>query len=217
LFFVAVLAIGFSLLADGFKQRVVQKRLEREAKELEQQFQVRKRGLPQTPVPAKTMQKVVEAVDAIQGQAASPMETMTLVSQALAGCPDIRLQKLDWKMAVDSSGGQENVEGSTVAAQPVVGGEGGKEEVPALLLGMLAGKTRVTTILDGLVYPGRGYLDAQQSVNHFIAALKEVPGMKVTPIVMPTVTSPDSSMSAILDGGEIQALFSVQLDYQLRQ
>jgi hypothetical protein len=217
LFFVAVLAFGFSLLADGFKQRVVQKRLEREAKELDQQFQVRKQGLPQTPVPAKTMQKVVEAVDAIQGQTVFPMETMALVSQALAGCPDIRLQKLDWKLVVDSSGSKENVDGSTESAQPVVGGEGGKEEVPDLLLGMLAGKARVTTILDGIVSPGRGYLEAQQSVNRFIAALKQISGMNVTPIVMPTVTSPDSSMSAILDGGEIQALFSVQLDYQLRQ
>ncbi|MDO9041724.1 MAG: hypothetical protein Q7U64_05175 [Desulfocapsaceae bacterium] len=217
LFFVVILAVGFSLLTDGFKQRVVQNRLEGEAKELEQQYQVRKQRLPQTPVPAKAMQKVVDSVDAIQGQIVYPMEIMNLVSQALADCPDIRLQKFDWKLAVDNSGSKENAEGSTVAAQPVVGQEGGKEAVPDLLLGMLAVKTRVTTILDGIVYPGRGYLDAQQSVNRFIAALRQIPGMNVTPMVMPTVTSPDSSMSAILDGGEIQALFSVQLVYQLRQ
>ena len=217
LFFVAVLAIGFSLLSDGFKQRVVQNRLDSEAKQFEQQYQIRQQNFPETPLPAKVMQNTVESIDTIQRQIVYPMEMMNFVSQALSVCPDIRLQKLDWKLAVVSSEGKEDVASSVVAARPVVSGEKAKVVPPPLLLGMLAGKTRVTTILDGIVYPGGGYLDAHQSVIRFITALEQIPGMKVLPIVMPTVTSPDSSMKATLDGEAIQAKFSLQLVYQLRQ
>ena len=217
LFFVAVLAIGYSLLTDGFKQRVVQNRLDNEVKQFEQQYQTRQENFPKTPLPAKVMQNTVESVDIIQRQIAYPMEMMNFVSQALGVCPDIRLQKLDWKLAVVSSDGKEDAASSVVAAQPVVSGEKELVAVPPLLLGMLAGKTHVTTLLDGIVSPGGGYLGAHQSVSRFITALEQIPGMKVLPLVMPTVTSPDSSMKATLDGEAIQAKFSLQLVYQLRQ
>lgn len=217
LLFVVVLALGFSLLADGFKQRVVLNRLDGEAKQFEQQYQTRQQNLPETPLPAKVMQNVVESVDTIQRQIAYPMEMMNFVSQALAVCPDIRLQKLDWKLAVVTSGSKEDAATSAVTAQPVVSGEGEKVAAPALLLGMLAGKTHVATILDGTVSPGGGYLGAHQSVNRFITALEKIPGMKVVPVVMPTTTSPDSSMKTTLDGEAIQAQFSLQLVYQVGQ
>ncbi|MBU4396483.1 MAG: hypothetical protein KKD78_15780, partial [Proteobacteria bacterium] len=163
---------------------------------------------------AKTMQNVVESVEKIQRQAASPMEMMDLVSRALGRCSDIRLQKLDWKLVVSTSDSEEGAEGTAVAAQPVVSGE---VAAPALLLGMLGGNTQATTILEGTVYPGGGYLNAQQSVIRFITALEQIPGMKATPLVMPTASSPDSSMKATLDGEAIQAVFSLQLAYQGRQ
>ncbi|MBA3006500.1 MAG: hypothetical protein KJ900_10360 [Proteobacteria bacterium] len=214
LFFVVALVIGFSLLADGFKQRGEQKRLNREAKQFEQQYQALQQNLPESPLPAKTMQNVVESVEKIQRQAASPMEMMDLVSRALGRCSDIRLQKLDWKLVVSTSDSEEGAEGTAVAAQPVVSGE---VAAPALLLGMLGGNTQATTILEGTVYPGGGYLNAQQSVIRFITALEQIPGMKATPLVMPTASSPDSSMKATLDGEAIQAVFSLQLAYQGRQ
>ncbi|MDD3815008.1 MAG: hypothetical protein PHZ02_10215 [Desulfocapsaceae bacterium] len=213
LFFAVALVIGFSLLADGFKQRGEQKRLDREAKQFEQQYQSLQQNLPESPLPAKAMQNVVESVEKIQRQAASPMEVMGLVSRALRACPDIRLQKLDWKLAVSTSNSEEGAEGTAVAGQSVVSGE---VAAPALLLGMFGGNTQVTTVLEGIVYPGGGYLNAQQSVTHFITALEQIPGMKVTPLVMPTACSPDSSMKATLDGEAIEAVFSLQLAYQGR-
>lgn len=213
LFFVVALVIGLSLLADGFKQRGEQKRLEQEAKQLEQQYQALQQNIPESPLPAKAMQNVVESVEKIQRQAASPMEMMGLVSRALTACPDIRLQKLDWKLAVVTSGSEAGGEGTADAGQPVVSGE---VAVPALLPGMLGGKTGVVTTFEGIVYPGGGYLNAHQSVIRFVTALEQIPGMKVTPLVMPTATSPDSSMKATLDGEEIPAEFTLLLAYQGR-
>lgn len=214
LFFAVVLVIGFSLLADGFKQRGWQKRLEQEAKQFEQQYQALQQGLPESPLPALAMQQVVESVDAIQRQAVSPMEMMVLVSRALGVCPDIRLQKLDWKLAV-VEGEEGEAEGTVTAGQSGVSGEEGA--APVVLLAMLADKTRVTTMLEGTVYPGGGYLEAHQSVIRFITVLEQIPGLIVSPLVMPTETSPGSSMQATLDGKAIEAGFSLQLMYQLRQ
>lgn len=213
LFFVVALVVGFSLLADGFKQRGEQKRLDREAKQFEQEYQALQQNLPESPLPAKTMQNVVESIEKIQRQSASPMEMMGLVSRALTVCPDIRLQKLDWKLAVIDSDSEAGAEGTADAGQPVVSGE---VAVPALLLGMLGGKTGVVTTFDGIVYPGGGYLNAHQSVIRFITALEQIPGLKVTPLVMPTETNPGSSMQATLGGEAIPAGFTLLLAYQGR-
>jgi hypothetical protein len=217
LLFVAVAAIGFSLLTDGFKQRGIQNLLDSETKQFEQQYQALQQKYPETPIPAKTMLNIVESVDMIRRQTAYPMEMMNFVSQALAVCPDIRLQKFDWKLVVISSGNKEDAAGSAAATQPMVSGEKEKVAVPAVLLGMLAEKTHVVTMLEGIVAPGGGYLGAHQSVNHFITALEQIPGMKVVPVEMPTATSPDSSLKATLGGEVIRAKFSLQLVYQLRQ
>lgn len=216
LFFAAVLAFGFSLLADGFKQQAAQNRLDREAKQFYGQYQSLLQELPETPIPAQVMQKVVKSVGMIQRQMAYPAEMMGFVSQALAVCPEIRLLKLDWKLAVTpvSEAGEEE---TPVTEQPVASGGDDRQTVPALLLGMLAGKARVTTVLDGVVAPGHGYLGVQESVNRFVAALEQIPGLKVTPVVMPTETSPDISIQATLNDEAVKSEFSLQLVYQLRQ
>lgn len=214
LFFVVALVMGALLLVDGFKQRRVQNSLDIEVKQFEQRYQTLLQGLPESPLPAKAMQQVVESVDAIQRQTAYPMEMMTLVSRALAACPDIRLQKLDWKLAV-VEGEEGEAEGTVTAGQSGVSGDEGA--APVVLLAMLADKTRVTTMLEGIVYPGGGYLEAHESVTRFIRVLEQIPGLTLNPLVMPTETSPGSSMQATLDGKAIEAEFSLQLMYQLRQ
>ncbi|MFH2123127.1 MAG: hypothetical protein ABIJ50_06565 [Pseudomonadota bacterium] len=213
---VATLAIGTYLLLDGLTQRGKQQSLYREVQQLEQQYHVRQQNFPATPIPAQAMQSVVAAVDMIKKQTVYPMEMMGLVSQALALCPDIRLQKLDWKLT-DVEESQEGVDGRVLDRQSSVSGEQGHGEVPGLLTAILAGKTAVITILEGGVEPSGGYLGAQESVNRFISALQQIPGLKVLPLAMPTETSPDSILQATLDGKAIHASFSLQLAYPARQ
>lgn len=209
------LAIGGFLLVDGLQQRGEQGRLQRELKQLELQYQARQQNFPETDLPAQVMQNVVESVDMIRRQTAYPMEMMELVSRALALCPDIRLQKLDWKLTA-AAGDVEGTSGTADAQQPPGGGEGGQEEAPQLLFGLLAGKTLAITLVDGIVHPSGGYMNAQQSVTRFVTALRQIPGLQVIPVAMPTETSPESSMQATLDGKAIDARFSLQLSYQGR-
>ncbi len=225
LFFAAVLATSFPLLGDGFKQRQEQNRLKQEVTQLAQHYSSVRQNFPETPIPAQAMQKVVDSVDAIQRQTVYPVETMGLVSRALVLCPEIRVRKLDWKLTGIAGTTEENgVEGMGAGGQlPVVeqpageGGEMGKTVVPALLLGMLAGKAQVMATLEGSVFPNGGYLAAHQSITRFIAALEMNQGLTVTPLVMPTEISPGGSIKATLDGEAFKADFSLQLTSQVRQ
>jgi hypothetical protein len=220
LFFAAVLAAGFFLLADGFKLQVEKDRLERETQLSSRHYQKLLQALPQTPVPAEAMRNVVDSFGAIQQQTAFPVEMMMLVSRALAACPDIHLHKFDWKLASQNQGGTggEVASLSSAGATQSAGGEAGEQKAAsALLHGMLAGKAQVSALLAGSIFPADGYLSAQQSVTRFITSLEQVPGLKASKVVMPTETSPDNSLRATLDGKEIKTGFSLQLVYQLRQ
>jgi hypothetical protein len=222
LFFAVVLATSFPLLGDGFKQRQEQNRLKQESKQLSQQYSSVRQNFPETPIPAQAMQKVVDSVDAIQRQTVYPTEMMGLMSRALVLCPDIRVDKLDWKLTgVVSATGENGTEGTgssqlSGGAQPA-NEMGGQENtvVPALLLGMLAGKAQVIATLEGSVSPNGGYLAAHQSITRFTAALEQNQGLAVTPLAMPTETSPDGSIKAVLDGEAFKADFSLQLTYQV--
>ncbi|HDR46354.1 MAG TPA: hypothetical protein ENN94_01485 [Geoalkalibacter subterraneus] len=215
LFFAAMLGYGFFLLTDGLKEREEQHRLEREIKQLSQQYQEIVRDFPDTPVSAGTMRKVVESVEVIQKQAAFPIEMMNPVSRAMAVCPDIHLQKFIWKLAVVPNKAKD-VEESAVADRSETDGADEQGAVSALMPALLAGQTRVVTNLEGTVSPVGGHLAAHQGVIRFITALEQTPGLQVIPVAMPTETRPDSSLKATLDGKAMNAGFSLQLVYSLQ-
>jgi hypothetical protein len=225
LFFAVVLATSFPLLRDGFKQRQVENRLKQEAKQLSQQYSSVQQNFPEAPIPAQAMQKVVDSVDAIQRQTVYPGGMMGLVSRALVLCPDIRVRNLDWKLTGVAGSTEENgAEGMGDGQLPVVEqpeGEGGEQQgktaVPALLLGMLAGKAQVITTLEGSVFPNGGFLAAHQSITRFITTLELNQGLTVTPMAMPTEISPDGSIKATLNGEAFKADFSLQLTSEVRQ
>jgi len=209
LLFVVVLALGIPLIVDGFKQRQTQNRLNEETERITQHYSSLQQNFPETPVPAQAMQNRVESIEAIQRQTVDPMEMMGLVSRALVLCPDIGVRKLDWQL---TGGAGTSPDGGTEAAVA------GQEEavVPALLLGMLAGQTRVITILEGKVSPNGGILASHQSITRFIAVLEQSQGLTVTPLAMPTEISPDGLIRATLNDEAFKAEFSLQLTYQVR-
>lgn len=208
---VALLA-GASLLIDGFDKRTAKNMLDQQALMFKLQHRKLSEDFPETPIPAEVMKNVVESVERIQQQAVSPTQIMTLISRAVALSPGIRLQQLDWQLSAPV----ETVDGPPTEGQPETADGGEKKaEVPALVPGLLAGKAHVTTTLNGVVFPSGGYWDAQRSVTGFIAALEQIPGLKVTPVSMPTETNPDATVKATLDDSDILAEFSLKLVYKL--
>jgi hypothetical protein len=207
---VALLA-GIFLLNEGLNKRAAQDFQDQKALAFKHQYEKLRQDFPETPVPAKVMQNVVESVERIQQQAVSPMQMMTLVSRAMALYPNILLQQLDWQL---STPGKTPDDPATGAPLETPGGKNRQADVPALLPGILAGKAGVSTTLQGIVYPSGGYGDAQHNVTGFITALEHIPGLKVVPVLMPTATNPDTSIKATLDGGDIMAKFSLKLEYR---
>jgi len=209
---VALLA-GISLLLDGFDTRTTQRNLDQEVRMLDSRFQQLHQNFPVPPVPAEAMQNLVESVERTRQQAASPLQMMTRISRAVALCPDIRLQQLGWQMSGQTQTTNVPTMGGVLET---MGGRKGKVAVPALLPDLLAGKAGLVVTLNGMVYPSVGYGEAQNRVISFIAALEQIPGLKVTPVAMPTETKPDATVKATLDGKTILAEFSLKLDYQAK-
>ena len=202
---------GIFLLNEGLDKRTAQFFQDQKALVLKHQYKKLHQDFPETPIPAKIMQNVVESVERIQQQAVSPTQMMISVSRAMALSPNIRLQLFDWQLSAPG----KTTDGSASGAQPeTAGGQTGQVTIPALLPGLLAGKAGVTATLQGIVYPSNGYGDAQHSVTGFITALEHIPGLKVVPVLMPTETSTDTTIKATLDGGDIMAKFSLKLEYR---
>lgn len=210
LLFAGVLAGSVWLMSQILPLRETRMILGDELKQLHRRYLAVQQDLPQTPVSAAVMKKVVDSVDKIQQRKASPLEMLERISRALAVCPDIRVQKISWRLErVDM-----DVVAVTESETPVSGDASSDDTSPLLLAAMLAGKMQVTTDLEGIVFPGGGFMEAQQSVIRFIGILDSIPGMQVTPVVMPTETGPDSSIQAVLNGMVWQPGFILRLGYR---
>ena len=204
------LLTGIFLLNEGLDKRTAQDFQDQKALVFKRQYEKLHQDFPETPIPAMVMQNVVQTVERIQQQEVSPMQMMTLVSRAMTLSPNIRLQQLDWQLSTQG----ETVTTPSIGGQPgTPGGLNVQVSVPPLVPELLAGKSGVTTTLQGIVYPSGGYGDAQHSVTGFIAALERIPGLKVVPVSMPTAINPDATIKATLDGGDIMAKFSLKLEY----
>ncbi len=207
-----ILPAGGMLVHEGLAMITARGLLEQETLRFRGRLEELRQTFPQTPIPAAAMRAIVEAADRIRAQEIMPVRAMVMVSRAMALCPDIHLKRFEWQLSVLTGIGEVAV---SSAAPPMAAGIGGQAPVPAVLPGLLEGKTGGVATVNGMVFPSGGYGNAQQSVNQFIAALERIPGMKVTPLSMPTDTKPNATVKAKLDDSVILAEFSLKLEYQV--
>ena len=202
------LMTGIPSLITGVKDLTQAQRLSNESRWLEQQYQTLRRNFPSPPIPAGEMKNVVETVDAIRRQSFSPMAMMTLISQALAYCPEIQLKDLDWR----ESAATPKTVSATGAEQG--SGAGNQQTAPLLVQAILDGKSAVTTVLHGAIHPFTGYRNAHDSIAHLIAALEKTRGIQASALSMPMETRANTATKASLDGRAMQAEFSLKIEYQ---
>ncbi len=217
LIMVAALAAGGSLLYGGFATVSEKQRLDLETVRFQKRLEELQRNFPETPIAAKEMRAVVDSIEQIRDQQIQPMQAMVMVSRALKLFPNIQVQLYEWRLA-----GVAKTEEVGRAALNVEGtglGESfkGQNLVPPILSPLLEGKTVGIITLSGMVVPSEGYGHAQMSLKQFIIALERIPGLKVTPISMPTNTKPEATVKAKLDDSYILAKFSLELEYQAPQ
>lgn len=214
----AIILAGGSLVQEAFTTITERQQLDRETQRFKGRLEELRRTFPETPIPAAEMRTVVESIERIRAQEISPMETMVMVSRAMALFPDIHVQRFEWQLSLLTGTAEDSAMAAAGGPPEAAGGtSGGRAPVPVILPGLLKGKTYGATFLGGTVVPSGGYGNANQSINKFIVALERIPGMKVTPISMPTDTKPNATVKAKLDDGDIIAEFSLKIEYRARQ
>ncbi len=207
------LPVGGLLLQEGYATVDLRQRFDKEAQRFQGRLAELQRTFPETPIPAAEMRAVVESAERIRAQDISPMRAMALVSGAMALFPNIQILSFEWRlsaMASSEAPGEAMPGGPTEAGL----GPGGQVVMPAIVPVLLEDKTMALSVLGGMVVPSGGYGNAQQIINQFILALEKIPGMKVTPLVMPTDTKPSATVKAKIDDGDILAEFSLKLEYR---
>lgn len=165
-------------------------------------------SFPETPLPSTEMQLVVESYASIKAQVHSPLDTLNVISRALASSPGLKITAVDWQMAekvvapvMDEFGGLP----PTPAPLP---GVDGTNEFMALVLQQ---KTELKVIISGEAYSADSPRNAQDQVVAFADALASSPGIAVFPAKLPTDVRTDASVSTTVTDGEVRAPFALEL------
>ncbi|MEQ8496545.1 MAG: hypothetical protein RLW42_20205, partial [Gammaproteobacteria bacterium] len=88
----------------------------------QERFEMARAKLPETPVEPREIKTAVDLVATLAAGRRTPEQVLTLVGEVLAGQPQVRLDRLEWRGAV---GGSDAAGAPDLAAAPVDGGAPG--------------------------------------------------------------------------------------------
>ncbi|MDD5240475.1 MAG: hypothetical protein PHG47_02005 [Sulfuricella sp.] len=175
-----------------------------QAEHLEAQTQAIYGALPPLPAAPDILKGTVELAKHLTIHPRTPASLMAPVSRALEELPQIRLQQFKWAQTANP-----NLDINTRAASPIPTAEGPVPDTGSEIFEM--------ALLEGEVSPFINYRDALAVVEQLISKLKNIPGLQVTPIVLPIETSPQSQLKGLLteDAQPHAAHFSLKLIYRV--
>ncbi|HUW51576.1 MAG TPA: hypothetical protein VMV75_11240 [Sulfuricella sp.] len=173
-----------------------------QAERLDAQTQAMREALPPLPAEPDVLKGTVELAKRLTAHPRTPEILMTLISRALEELPQIRLQHFKWAQTTNP-----NLDIGTKAPVPTA-----EDSTPD------SGSERLEmALVEGEVSPFINYRDALAVVEQLISKLKNVPGLQVTPIVLPIETDPQSQLKGRLteDAQPHAANFSLKLTYRM--
>ena len=175
--------------------------LARQADSLQVRYQTIKNGFPPLPAKAEDMKAAVELVDAISAQKDQPERLLALVSQAVADVPQIRIDRIDWRLSTQppASTSQQDraAQGDETKDLPVLGAKNHGLYQIALISGQVA--------------PLQGYREALASVDRLVEALGKEPGIEASAVSLPLDVSSGARLEGKADGGDQAAGFVVRV------
>jgi hypothetical protein len=132
-----------------------------------------------------------------------------MVSSALADLPEVRIDRIDWRVSDRPDASPDGLSSGT----PAVPQAGPQAAAPNSqpVLGLQSGIYQLA-VIEGEIAPFTGYRNALASVNRLIAALQANPGVRVQPVTLPLDVSPKAVLQGKSDGADNPtADFSVKM------
>lgn len=175
-----------------------------QARPLQDEYRQLTERFPETPIPSREMQLVVETHDLIARQVHSPVDALSIISRALDGATGLQLTNVTWELA-----------GRGVTTDTAAGGRPSPREALLDAAGttglVLRDSTAVKVTIDGEAFSPASFREAQQQVNALITALRMAPGVTVFASQMPTEVRTDISFSTTVDDREVRGPFTLEL------
>ncbi len=181
-----------------------------QAQPLQAEYATLTARFPETPIPPRELQLVVETHDIIEMQIHSPLDELNMISRALAASSGLQLTGIEWELiqkpappvdpALLEDGGSASFDGGPTLSS-------GNEIVDWVL----QDQTAIKIYIDGEAYSPDSFREAQEQVISFVDALSGNPGVSVFASKMPTEVRTDVVITTTVDDGEVRAPFALEL------
>ena len=189
------------VVASGFSQSLALQKMLYEA-----QYREARAALPPAPAEPAELERVVSAVNALQGRRADPVDMLVLVSDVLAGFPQVRVEGLAWRVSDDA---EAPVKGEADARA----GSGAPGDEPLRHPGLLFQVLRVSARIEPFDGDYRAALD---TVRRFAGALAVRPGVEhVRILTLPLELSSEHALTGDADSPSQGAEFEIRIVLRL--
>ena len=185
-----------------------------QSRPLEDEYARLSERFPETPIPSREMQLVVETHDMIQKQVYSPIDVLSIVADALVGSSGLQIMNVSWELVEKTAAPDQNAGDEEPEAGPRRRPARGQESVLAAagITGLvLQDRTAIKVRIEGEAFSPDSFREAQDQVNAFIEALALNPGVSVFASTMATEVRTDISISTTVDDREVRGPFVLEL------
>lgn len=212
----AVLVMGMGLnlpgLLDVFDKREQAATMRTRTAPLRSEYEAHTARFPETPVPPREMELVVDTYRLINRQVLSPLEALNHIATALESSPGLELTSIDWQLVEARFDDSPDQYGNIPVPPPSLNGLPADS---ALTGAILQERTQLHVSIDGEAYSPQSFREAQDQVTRFISALERAEGVTVTATQMPIDIRTDVSVSAVINDSEVRAPFTLDIDIEL--
>ena len=156
---------------------------------LNQQYTRLQAQFPKTPTSTENLKALVKNYITLQKNSVSPEKVLVSLSRALAGSPQIELERIEWQVGAEPQrSGLKPGAVKPAAAAPATPAPGAKSEgAPVYEIVQLAGRVNAAKASD--------YRNITLLVNQFADALRALPGVEVTRLQLPFDLTAEKSIT----------------------
>lgn len=182
-----------------------------QARPIQAEYAALTERFPETPIPSREMQLVVETHEIIEKQIHSPLAALNMVSAALANSPGLQLKSIDWELVQKPASPEDPEQERQNGSSPSRSGNGNGAEASGIAGLVLQEQTAIKVLINGEAYSPGSYREAQEQVVALVEALSLYPGVSIFATKMPTEVRTDISVTTTVDDGEVRAPFTLEL------
>ena len=158
--------------------------------------------LPPAPAEPAELERVVSAVHRLHRRSADPVDLLALISDALAGFPQVRVENLSWRLSSGAEAPVTAEDDDRVSPRPS-GGETGHD------LELLFQVARVKARIEPFDGDYRAAIDTVRRFAHTLAVPSSVDHVRV--LALPLELSSEHTLTGIAETTEAAAAFEIRV------